>query len=94
MAFNPHKDPATLEALQDDIYREKILRARSQTVEERLADAFEITNVIFKRMHEGAMWQLKLEDREAGWLEVRRRLERLRRVHEHGRFANEPLVPA
>ena len=83
---NPHDDPAALKALQDDIYRERVLRARRQTEEERLADAFELTNGVFERMLNGAMWQLNLEDREAGWREVRRRLQVLSRVHDAGRF--------
>ena len=73
---NPHDDPAALKALQDEIYRERILRARKMTVQERLAEALELTNGVFRRMHEGAMWQLGTTDAEAGWREVRRRLER------------------
>lgn len=35
---------ADLKAMQDFIFREKILRARRQTPEERLADVFELSN--------------------------------------------------
>ena len=83
---NIHDDPAALQALQDDIYREKILRSRKLTVEQRLADALELTNGVFARMHEGAMWQLGTTDAEQGWQEVRRRMDRLGRVHDEGRF--------
>ena len=83
---NIHDDPSALKALQDDIYREKILRARKLTPEQRLADAFEITNSVFGMMHAGAMWQTGTTDPEAGWQEVGRRLSRLRRAHDHGRF--------
>jgi len=83
---NPHDDPAALKALQDDIYRERVLRARGLTVEQRLADAFEITNFVFEHMLEGAMWQRGITDRAEGWREVRRRLDRLDRVHDSGRF--------
>lgn len=85
---NIHDDPAALKALQDDIYRERILRARAMTVEQRLADVFELSNSVFARMHEGAMWQMGTTDAEAGWREVRRRLARLDRVHDAGRFVN------
>ena len=51
---NIHDDPAALKALQDDIYRERVLRARRLTPQERLADALELTNGVFARMHEGA----------------------------------------
>ena len=86
---NIHDDPAALQALQDAIYRETILRSRKLTVEQRLADALELTNGVFARMHEGAMWQLGTTDVEKGWAEVRRRMDRLSRVHDEGRFVKE-----
>ena len=85
---NIHDDPAALKALQDDIYREKILRARKQTMEERLADGIELTNSAFLRMLEGAMWQLGTTDEGLGLAEVRRRMDRLGRVTDEGRFVN------
>ena len=91
---NIHDDPAALKALQDDIYREKILRARKQTMEERLADGIDLTNNAFLRMLEGAMWQLGTMDEAVGTMEVRRRMERLGRVSDEGRFANQrPSLP-
>lgn len=81
---------AELKAMQDSIYREKILRARRQTPEERLADVFELTNTVFIRMHEGAMWQAGITDEQEGWEIVRKRLARLRLVHDAGRFVNHP----
>jgi len=86
---NIHDDPAALKALQDQIYRENILRARAMTEEQRLAEALELTNEVFSRMHTGAMWQTGTTDSEQGWREVRRRLDRLRRTHDHGRFADQ-----
>ena len=55
-----------LEALQDAIYRDKVLRARAMTAEERLAEAFDLTTEVFQRMHDGAMAQLGLSDDLAG----------------------------
>jgi len=92
MNSNIHDDPAALKALQDAIYRDKVLRARAMTGEERLAEGLELTNGVFWRMLEGAMWQLGIEDVEKGWDEVRRRLQRLRRVHDSGRFVNQRPV--
>ncbi len=86
---NIHDDPAALKALQNDIYREKILRSRTMTPEQRLADAFELTNGVFGRMHDGVMWQLNLTDPEDGWREVRRRVSRLCQVHDEGRFVSQ-----
>jgi hypothetical protein len=87
-----HKDPAALKALQDDIYRERVRRARGMSEEDRLAAGFELTNSVFERMLDGAMWQLGITDREEGWAEVRRRLERLRQVEEAGRFSKTRKV--
>jgi hypothetical protein len=86
---NIHEDPAALKALQDAIYRDRILRARKMTLDQRLAEALELTNSVFVRMHEGAMWQLGTTDAQEGWREVRRRLARLTQVHEQGRFVVE-----
>ena len=87
-APDPDLAAAELKAMQDDIYREKILRARRQTPEERLADVFELTNSVFTRTHEGAMWQAGITDPHQGWEIVRQRLNRLRKVHDAGRFVN------
>lgn len=86
----PDLAAAELKAMQDSIYREKILRARRQTPEERLADVFELTNAVFARMHAGAMWQAGITDEQEGWNIVRRRLARLSKVHDAGRFVTNP----
>ena len=87
---NPHDHPTALKDLQDSIYREKVLRARAMTPEERFDAGFEITNDAFQRMLAGAMWQTESTDTESGWREVRRRLDRLIRVHDAGRFTCLP----
>lgn len=87
---NPHDDPAALKALQDDLYRERVLRARRLTVEERLADVFELSNHPFGMMLAGAMHRLGTRDEEAGWKEVRRWMSRLDRLHDHGFYATKP----
>lgn len=91
---DPDLAAAELKAMQDSIYREKILRARRQTPEERLADVFELSNTVFARMHEGAMWQAGITDAQQGWEIVRKRLARLSQIHDAGRFTNQPSVPA
>ena len=88
--LDPDRATAELKAMQDDIYREKILRARRQTPEERLADVFALSNSVFTRMHEGAMWQAGITDEKEGWDIVRKRLARLRKMHDAGRFVNHP----
>ncbi|CAN5440679.1 hypothetical protein BH23VER1_BH23VER1_22070 [soil metagenome] len=81
-----HQD---LREMQDAIYREKVARARSMTVGERLGEAFELTDEIFERMFAGAMAQIGSTNPEEGWREVRDRLDRLRAFHERGRYADE-----
>lgn len=87
---DPDRAAAELKAMQDDIYREKILRARRQTPEERLADVFILSNAAFARMHEGAMWQAGITDEKEGWEIVRKRLARLQKMHDAGRFVSYP----
>lgn len=86
---NPHDIPEALEELQDAIYRDKVLRARAMTPDQRLSDVFELTNGVFQRMHEGAMWQLNTTDPQVGWTEVRRRMARLTRAQEFGYYTTE-----
>ena len=87
---NPHDEPAALKALQDDIYRERVLRARGLTVEQRLSDVFELSNQVFGMMLAGAMHRLGTRDEEAGWDEVRRWMSRLDRLHDHGFYERRP----
>ena len=90
---NIHDDPAALKALQDDIYRERILRARKMTVEQRLADVFELSNHQFSMMLGGAMHRIGTRDEAAGWQEVRRWMERLDRVRDQGLYvAEKPVI--
>lgn len=84
-----HDTPGALKALQDDIYRERVLRARSQTVEERLNDVFELANFQLGMMHAGAMHKLGTRNEEEGWQEVRRWMHRLDRVRDHAFYRTE-----
>jgi hypothetical protein len=86
------RDPAALRALQEEIYRERVLRAGRMTEEQPFADGFELTDSVFERMLDGAMWQKGITDREEGWAEVRRRLERLSRMQDVGRFSTTNKV--
>jgi hypothetical protein len=57
---------------------------------QRLAEAFSLTDAVFGRMHDGASQRLATADRQLAWAELRRQLERLRRLHDAGRFG--PVV--
>lgn len=84
-----HDDPAALKALQDDIYREKILRARAMTPGQRMAEIFELSDHQFGMMLAGAMHRLGIRDEKAGWREVARWMQRLDRVRERGLYVTE-----
>lgn len=86
---NHHDHPTALKDLQDSIYREKVLRARAMTPEERLQCAFELTNEVSERLLAGAMWKLNTTDRVAGWNEVRRGMDRLCRARDQGIYVLE-----
>jgi hypothetical protein len=86
---DPDIAAAELKAMQDSIYREKILRARRQTPEERLADVFELSNHQFGMMLGGAMHRVGTSDEKTGWEEVARWMLRLDRVREHGLYVTE-----
>jgi hypothetical protein len=74
---NIHEDPAALETLQDDIYRDRILRARAMTIEQRFEEIMDLSASQFGMMLAGAMHRLGTEDEEAGWREVTRWMKRL-----------------
>jgi len=84
---NLHDHPTALTDLQDSIYREKVLRARAMTPEERLSSVFEISNCQFGMMLAGAMARIGTDDETLGWQEVRNGLDRLDRVREHGLYS-------
>lgn len=81
-----HDDPTALKALQEAIYRDRIRLARARTVQQRLAEVFELSNFMFGVMHAGAMNRLGTTDELAGWEEVRRWMKRLDRAREHGLY--------
>lgn len=82
-------DTTALKKLQEDIYRERILRARRMTPEQRLNDVFELSDQMFGMMLAGAMHRLGTTDEAAGWKEVRRWMHRLDRVRDHGLYVAE-----
>jgi hypothetical protein len=87
---NPHDNPAALKELQDAIYRDKVLRARGMSHEQRFAEAWELTNGVFERMADGVRWQLGLTEPAEIWREVRRRMDRLARARDHQFYSPTP----
>jgi hypothetical protein len=79
----PHEsDPDALKTLQDEIYRDKVLRARAMSPTERMDEALELSNDIYTWMLDGAKSQCGLTTDEEGWAEVQRRLKTLHGLHE------------
>lgn len=81
--MNIESNPDALKSMQDAIYRDKVLRARAMTSAERLDEALELSNDIYAWMLDGAKSQCSLHSDREGWTEVERRLQTLRRLHEH-----------
>jgi hypothetical protein len=86
---NPHNHPTALKDLQDSIYREKVLRARAMTREERFIAGVELTNEVSRRILEGAMARLETDDESVAWADVHRRASRLRKTHDYGYYSVE-----
>ena len=86
---NPHDHPTALKDLQDSIYREKVLRARAMTNEERTESIFGLSDFQLAMMHSGAMHRLGSTDPDAGWKEVRRGLDRLAHARDHRFYTSE-----
>jgi len=75
--------------LQREVWLAKIARAKAMTPNERFAEVVSLTTQAFARMHAAAMADLGTTDPASGWLEVRRRLERIRAARDAGRFVTE-----
>mgnify|MGYP007061995572 CR=1 FL=1 len=88
MSIESSSSAGILDGPHLQIIREQVRRARAMTPSQRLAEAFSLTDAVFGRMHDGALQRLATADRQAAWTEVRRQLERLRRLHDAGRFSS------
>jgi hypothetical protein len=86
----PDRAAAELKAMQDSIYREKILRARRQTPEERLAEVFRLSDAEMMRMHSAAMVEIGDSGGDAqGWAVVRQQIELERELRDAGQFVSQ-----
>ncbi len=84
-----HDHPTALSDLQDSIYREKILRARAMTREERFIAGFELTNSVSAMNLAGAMARIGTTDETLGWAEAKRLRARLNKARDHGLYVSE-----
>lgn len=74
------------------IYRDKVLRARARTMDERMRDGLECFDLSCRLMADGIRHQFKLTDEAAVWRKVRERLDMVRRIEERGIY--HPLPAA
>jgi hypothetical protein len=86
---NPHDHPTALKDLQNSIYRDKVLRARGMTIQEKIDSVFELSDFQFGMMLAGAMHRLGTSDEAEGWSEVRCGLERISYVRDWDFFTTE-----
>ena len=76
----------------DEIFRDKVLRARQQSPGEKLVLGFELFEKALVRMRGGVRAQFPHFTEEQVEAEVNRRIERVRQVQEHGLYS--PVPPA
>ncbi|MEI7929187.1 MAG: hypothetical protein WCH40_11605 [Verrucomicrobiales bacterium] len=86
---NLYDHPTALKDLQDSIYREKVIRARAMTLEQRIADVFEMAEVSIHMAHAGALHQLATSDPDEGWRLVAKWNDRLKRAEDYRFFVTE-----
>ncbi len=68
--------------LADAIYRDKVLRARKLTMDEKLSDGFEMFDLSCRLMADGVRYQLGLTDEQEVWRAVAKRLSIVRKMDE------------
>jgi len=88
-----HPDATQLKALQDDIYREKVLRARRMTESERLVASLELIDYAYEVMLGGVYMQFPEATPEEANAILSDRLDRLRAVDDKGLFVPAPPLP-
>jgi hypothetical protein len=89
---NPYDHPTALRDLQDSIYREKILRARAMSREERFIVGCQLTNEVTQRIFQGTMARLGTNDPKSAWKEAKKRAERLRQANDYETYVSEKPI--
>ena len=81
--------PNEFQPLMDDIFREKVRRARLQSPESKLVAGLDLFEESLVRIRGGVRAQFPDFSDEEIETEVRRRIDRVRQVQEHGFFTTE-----
>ena len=82
-------EPDQFQPLMDDIFREKVRRARLQSPERKLVAGLELFEESLVRIRGGVRAQFPDFSDDEIDAEVRRRIDRVRQVQEHGFFTTE-----
>ena len=82
--------PNEFQPLMDEIFREKVLRARRQSLEEKLVAGLDLFEESLVRMRGGIRAQFPEFTPEQVEAELYRRIARVRQVQEHGFYSTEP----
>jgi Rv0078B-related antitoxin len=90
LSIAPVDKPNEFQPLMDDIFREKVLRARRQSPESKFELGIELFEVAIVRMRGGIRSQFPEFTPEQVEQELRRRLARVRQIQEHGFYTNLP----
>ena len=78
--------------LIDEIFREKVLRARAQSPGEKFVAGLRLFENVVIRMRGGIRAQFPQFSAEEVEKELYRRIERIRQVEDHGFFQNVPPI--
>lgn len=85
-----HPDAAQLKELQDSIFREKVLRARSMTEDERFASALELIDFAYEQMLAGVQMEFPDISQDEALKILGKRLDRLRAMEDYGLYVPAP----
>lgn len=83
-------EPNEFQPLMDEIFREKVLRARQQQPGEKFADGFALFEEALVWMRAGIRGQFPHFSDDAVEAELHRRIRRVRQVEEHGFYTTTP----
>jgi hypothetical protein len=82
--------PNEFQPLMDEIFREKVLRARRESPEDKLVAGLDLFEEALVRMRGGIRAQFPQFTPEQVDAELYRRIARIRQVQEHGFYSSNP----
>jgi len=89
LGFDRFMNEEQIAEIVDPIYREKVLRARRLSAGERIDTGIGLFEAALCLMRDGVRYQFPRADKMEVESILRKRLARLKQVHEHGLYSNE-----